>query len=278
MLKEIITFLLDNPAYLAGLISIALLLLLLVVIVGGVAFFQGREVAFGPIKFGAAPKKDADPSKSLPPPRPLLGASGVRADYANAHQSDAQAISSTKQTFEFLGISSQFLYAREGFLHFVQRRALTFRFCLLSPTSSFAKQLEEIEGLPVRHNIVTSARNLLDLKRKNPNVSIRFYNLSPRIRIIITDRTSAFVSYYGATRNNPNVELTATKEGTSFLNPCLSYFDEVWAQATECTDQTLDDLTRVLRTGGALENTSSGHLAGLLQPPNSVDVEKIPRT
>jgi hypothetical protein len=278
MTKEVITFLLANPAYLAGLISIALLLLLLVVIVGGVAFFQGREVAFGPIKFGAAPKKDADPSKSPLQSRQLLGASGVRTDYANAHQSDAQAISSTKQTFEFLGISSQFLYAREGFLNFAQRRALTFRFCLLSPTSSFAKQLEEMEGLPVRHNIVTSARNLLDLKRKNPNISIRFYNRPPKIRIIITDRILAFISYYGATRNNPNVELTGTKEGTSFLNPCLSYFDEVWAQATECTDQTLDDLVGLLRAGGVLESTSSGHLAGLLPLPNSVGGEKRQRT
>lgn len=276
-MRDLLDFFLKNPEYLAGLIGFAAILSLVVLIVAIIAFVQGREVAIGPIKFGQSQLKKENADTSKPPSVDhQTAASGFVSDYPNAHKADVAAMANTTSSLDFLGISSQFLYTREGFLKFAENRAIAFRFLLLDPRSYYANQLEQLEGIPVRRNIITSARNLLDLSSKNPRIRIRFYKREPFFRVLNVDHSMSFVSYYGTTQNNPNISFRQTSEGTSFVSPMLALFERYWDESTEVRSEVLDAIEDELSGTPRLlaHHEDQRYLAQQLDSAHSI---KVPR-
>jgi len=240
-MDKLIEFFIENSGYLNIVLAIGLLLVGFFIVIILVGFIQGRKIGLWPPSIGERVNNseiNVSPTTSI-----IETYSGYSADYENAHKADAEAIESATRHFDFLGVSSQFLYTREGFIDFLSNRAIEFRFLLLDPTSSHASIIEEKEGIPLRRNIVTSAHNLLDMRIRNHSICIKFYNQEPRFRIIATDRKRCFVSYYSATQNNPQICFDNRKNGRSLLVPFLGIFDDLWKNGTDVNRDYLHKIT-----------------------------------
>lgn len=207
---------------------------ILIVILIAIAVKQGREVSIWPPVIG---KKVVTKTKHLQKTEESY--SGFCADYENAHLADTDAINQTNKSFEFMGVSSQFLYTREGFLKLLSNRGIKFKFLLLDPSSDHAISLEKSEGIPVRRNILSSTLNLLDLKSSNNSIEVRFYNKKPVFRITLVNRDKCFISYYSSTRDNPQISFEDKNRTKSLFIPFSGIFDNEWESATKVTQDYL---------------------------------------
>lgn len=229
-MEKLLEYLLNNSVLSYAIILIVILLIGIVITMLVIAFIQGREIKLWPPSIGKRDNQKHIGSNISSALVSVKTYSGYCSDYENAHRADSDAIKETVGKFEFLGISSQFLYTREGFINFFSNRAIEFKFLLLDPESKYTEQLEKQEGIPVRRNIISSIYNLLDLKPKNNSIEIRLYNRPPLFRIIAIDRSKCFVGYYSATHNNPQVSFTRGNQNRSFAVPFLRIFDEIWEE------------------------------------------------
>lgn len=184
---------------------------------------RGREVTFFPPKVSSATDTKTDKRKYIE----LI-------QYKNAYRADAYALDQADYAYDFMGISAQYLYTREGFKDIISaKNKMKCKFLLLNPDSPYVAIVEKREGIKIRKNIISSIENLLHLKKENPFIEIRLYSSLPTFRITIVDSEFCCIGFYSNTVDNSQLSFSKKGKVDSFYIPFKSYFDETWDASTE---------------------------------------------
>ena len=147
-------------------------------------------------------------------------------------------LSSTESIFRFMGISSQYMVATNGFYNKQQiRQKVTYRFLLLNPTQSNPGLLSHAEHEKRDPNVLSSfikgsVSIFEEMKQNGFKMECRFYDEVPRYRMIISDESLACIGFYNRGMQGVDTpHIVLEKKSGGLFDPHVQIWEDMWEKA-----------------------------------------------